>query len=108
MKLNLTDEGSKSHHESDKEPDPGSHWSEAAVSETLSAKETVGDEVDHDEGDGGKHSAQVEDVTCILQNLIQYQPHSPQSAFMYNVQQSESITMMDMKWMLGADSFIIL
>ena len=75
MKFKLTNEGSESHHESNKEPDPGSHRSEAAVSETLSAKETVGDKVDHDEGDGGKHTAQVEDVTCILQNHIQYQLH---------------------------------
>ena len=62
----LTYEWDKPHHEANKEPNPGSSLSHAAISEAFASEQTVGDCIDHEEGDGGEDSAQVEHVPGVL------------------------------------------
>ena len=44
----ITKEASKAHHEPEKEPDPSSHWTKAAISEAFPPEQTVGHRVHHE------------------------------------------------------------
>ena len=61
-----TKKASKSHHEAKEEPNPGSDGSEAAISEPLPSEETVRDGIHHEHRYGGKDSAEVEHISCVL------------------------------------------
>ena len=61
-----TYEGSKSHHESNEEPNPGPKWSQTTLSEALSSEKTVRDGIDHQHRDGGEDPAQVKIVPGVV------------------------------------------
>eukprot|EP00092_Neocalanus_flemingeri_P023035 GFUD01024969.1.p2 GENE.GFUD01024969.1~~GFUD01024969.1.p2 ORF type:complete len:153 (+),score=39.83 GFUD01024969.1:312-770(+) len=56
----------KSHHDTKEEPYSAPSWSQTSISEAIASKQTIGDNIDHQHGDGSKDPTEVKHIPGVL------------------------------------------
>ena len=64
--IHPTYERAKAHHETKEKPDPTADRSHAAISVAFTPEQAVGDSIDHEHGDGGEDSTEMENIPGVL------------------------------------------